>query len=354
MTPNFNPQFLESNRTIGDSVADRVVGQLLQVKGHVYLRELMPFLGDFKNCDFDDKDPILKEYFTQNAFLPTWADLNQIDKSCDLFKSYFIPIGMALGCYALPYCYLAADGAQVLNLSRRIKDDSTKRIMETADFVNGVLTKEDWHNGKNLIRILKVRLLHAMIRGFAKHSNQWKTEWGLPINQEDMAGTNLAFSYISIDGLKKMGYSINEAEQDAYIHTWAVIGNLQGIRKELLPLNFKQAEILDEQIARRLFKESAVGKDLMKALIAGLQAIKPYPFIKNLPIAQARILLGKQYASMLEIPRYPIEEGFIKMMNWMNSNYNAIKDFFRLRHNKFIQSVEMKLYEIIMANNRID
>jgi hypothetical protein len=349
MTPNFTPQFLESNRTIGDSVADRVVGELLQAKGHVYLRELMPFLGDFKNCDYADQDPILQAYFQQNASLPAWTDLKQIEIACNLFKSYFIPIGMALGCYALPYCYLAADGAQVLNLSRRIKDDSTKRIMETADFVNGVLTKEDWFNGNNLVRILKVRLLHAMIRGFAKHSNQWKSEWGLPINQEDMAGTNLAFSYISISGLKKMGYWISEEEQDAYIHTWAVIGALQGIRNELLPLNLKQAEVLDEQIARRLFKESAVGKDLMKALIAGLQAIKPYPFIKNLPIAQARILLGKQYANMLDVPRYPIEEGFIKTMNFLNSGYNVIKDFFQLRHNKFVQAVEHKFYQSVMA-----
>lgn len=351
MSPNFDSQFLESNRSIGDPVADRVVYELLKTKGHSYLRELMPFLGDFRNVDYYSQDPILQAYFNQNSVLPTWADLKRIDNACNLFKSYFIPIGMALGCYALPYCYLAADGAQVLHLSRRIKDDTTKRIMETSDFVNGVLDKNDWYNGKNLIRILKVRLLHAMIRGFASQSKQWQAEWGLPINQEDMAGTNLAFSYISITGLRKMGYRISTQKQEDYIHTWAVIGAIQGIRTELLPQNLEQSMLLDKQIARRLFKESEVGKDLMKSLIRGLQEIKPYPIIKNLPIAQARILLGNEYAKMLGLPRYRFEEGLIKTMTYMNSGYNAIKDFFKLQNNRFVIAIENFFYHNILATH---
>jgi ER-bound oxygenase mpaB/B'/Rubber oxygenase, catalytic domain len=352
MFPKTQTSFLDENRLIGDSYADGVIIQLMQKRGHAYLKELMAFLGNVNDLDYSTQDEILQNYL-KSASLPEWADTKRIDNACRIFKSYFIPIGVALGCYALPYCYLAEDGAQVLYLSQRIKTDTTARIMETADFVNGVLKKEDWHNGKNLIRIMKVRLIHAVVRGFAYRNPNWQKAWGIPINQEDMAGTNLAFSYVLTRGLKRMGYHLKLQEQEDYIYIWAVIGNLQGIRYELLPQNIQEAKEFDELIAKRHFKESEVGKDLMNALVKGLEGIKPVPFIKNLPAAQARILLGKEYADMLGMKNYPIEGTFIKMMNGLNSLYNYAKILLKLDRSQTLINAELKVYKIFMPNTKL-
>jgi hypothetical protein len=351
MFPKAQTSFLDENRLIGDSYADSIIIQLMQKRGHAYLRELMSFLGNVNDLDYSLQDELLQSYL-KSATLPEWADPQRIDNACLIFKSYFIPMGVALGCYALPYCYLAEDGAQVLHLSQRIKTDTTARIMETADFVNGVLKKDDWHNGKNLIRIMKVRLIHAIVRGFADRNPNWKKEWGIPINQEDMAGTNLAFSYVLIRGLKRMGYRLTLQEQEDYIHIWAIIGNLQGIRYELLPQNMQDAKEFDLLIAQRHFKESEVGKDLMNALVKGLEGIKPIPFIRNLPAAQARILLGKEYADMLGMKNYPIEGTFIKIMNGMNSVYNYLKILLKLDRSQFLMNAELKVFRIFMPNTK--
>ena len=99
-----------------------------------------------------------------------------------------------LACLALPYCYAGADGAKVLAKSQRIQNDTLKRLEETGEFIFTVMQEKNWHNGKAFRKILKVRLMHAAIRFFSEFHGTWNTAWGKPVNQEDMAGTNGAFS----------------------------------------------------------------------------------------------------------------------------------------------------------------
>jgi hypothetical protein len=85
----------------------------------------------------------------------------------------------------------------------------SKRLEETGNFVFGVLNPKQWKSSEAgipiaMLRILKVRLMHASIRFFTLYHQTWDTKaLGLPVNQEDMAGTNLAFSYIVIVGMRK-------------------------------------------------------------------------------------------------------------------------------------------------------
>ncbi len=113
-------------------------------------------------------------------------------------------ISLLLGTYSLPYCYAGANGAQVLWISERIKNNTFQRLEETGAFVFGIMQESDWHNGSNFQRIAKIRLLHAAVRWFTLHSGRWNDAWGYPICQEDMAATNLSFSYIAIQGLPKI------------------------------------------------------------------------------------------------------------------------------------------------------
>ena len=115
-----------------------------------------------------------------------------------------------LGLLSLPYCYAAADGARVLDLSERIKNKPEHRLNETADFVWDVMAPNAFKpDGKGFTSILKVRLLHAAIRFYTGKSSKWNAaDWGLPVNQEDMAGTNLSFSLLVVRGLRKFGLAV--------------------------------------------------------------------------------------------------------------------------------------------------
>lgn len=298
---------------MGDEAADSVVVQIASQQGREGLAELMRYLGDIETTSFDTQLPEVQIFFRQQGRLPAFANLPQMEKAMAFFWKHDQQIALLLGCYSLPYCYAAADGAQVLWLSERIKNDTYKRLEETGEFVFGIMQERDWRNGHNIIKILKIRLMHAVIRYFTRHSPKWDTSWGLPINQEDMAGTNLAFSYIVIRGLRKLGIAANETDEEAYLHFWHIVGALLGVEPLLLPQNLREAYHLDRAISNRQFKPSTAGVELTKSLTAILQKQAPDSALRNFPVAQMRFLLGNTVAEVLAIPQVPLEERIIKI-----------------------------------------
>lgn len=297
----FNDTFLAPYRQIGDKAADAVVENIATQKGREGLVVLMQYLGNFDNHTIDDLSSEIQDFFRLYSTLPSFSDLAKMEKGMAFFWRNEQQIPGILACYSLPYCYAAANGAQVLWLSQRIKNDTLRRLEETGLFVYGIMQERDWRNGKNAIKILKIRLMHAVIRYFTQHYPQWNTNWGLPINQEDMAGTNLAFSYIVIKGLRKMGGKSKEMDEEAFLHFWNVVGSLLGGESALLPQNLREAYHLDRAIAQRQFRASEAGIGLTKALTNVIQQQVPDPTLRDFPVAQMRFLLGNKVADLLGI-----------------------------------------------------
>lgn len=267
----FDDSLLAPFRTVGDTSADALVENIAQREGRQGLGVLMRYLGDFEQLSTASLPTDVQAFFQKHSTLPPFADSQRMQQAIAFFWKYEQQIPLVLACYSLPYCYAAADGAQVLWLSERIKNDTQRRLEETGAFVFGIMQERDWHNGRNLVKILKIRLMHAVVRYFTRHSPQWQAVWGLPINQEDMAGTNLAFSYIVIKGLRKLTLSSDPQAEEAYLHFWNVVGSLLGVEESLLPLNLREAYHLDRAIAKRQFRPSEAGQGLTKALMVALQ-----------------------------------------------------------------------------------
>lgn len=304
----FDDTLLTPFRQLGDPAADALVAAVAQQTGREGLTVFMRFLGDLKNVSLAEQLPEVVHFFEQQGHLPPWTDPQKMAKGMAFFWKYETEIALLLGCYSLPYCYAAANGAQVLWLTERIKKDTYKRLEETGEFVFEIMQERDWRNGRNLIKVLKIRLMHAVVRYFTSHHAQWNIAWGLPINQEDMAGTNLAFSYIVIRGLRKMNVKTSIEEEESYLHFWDIIGYLLGVNERLLPVDLREAYHLDRAIYRRQFKPSAAGKGLTQALTKVLQNQVSAKQLQNFPIAQMRFLLGKEVADLLEVPEVPLED----------------------------------------------
>lgn len=303
----FDDTLLAPFRLVGDPTADAVVAAVAQHQGREGLAVFMRFLGDLKDLSLENQPPEVFHFFEQHASLPSWVDIVKLEKGMEFFWRYETEIALLLGCYSLPYCYAAANGAQVLWLTERIKKDTYKRLEETGMFVFEIMQERDWRNGRNSFKVLKIRLMHAVVRYFTSYYPQWKYEWGLPINQEDMAGTNLAFSYIVVRGLRKMNIKTHSDEEEAYLYFWNIIGFLLGVQKELLPLSLREAFHLDRAIFRRQFQASEAGRGLTKSLIKVLQNQAPTSELQNVPVAQMRFLLGDEVADLLDVPSVPLE-----------------------------------------------
>ncbi|OYU92565.1 MAG: hypothetical protein CFE21_23265, partial [Bacteroidetes bacterium B1(2017)] len=97
---------LDAYRQKGDLLADELMQKLFEKHGHKLGAILMPFLSDFDTHDFSEQDDETKAFFENNKSLPPFYDLKEIVRATDFFKKYQANIGIILGCYSLPYCYL--------------------------------------------------------------------------------------------------------------------------------------------------------------------------------------------------------------------------------------------------------
>src|SRR5947209_15840603 len=225
-------RLLEPMRQIGDPLADGVIAELFANSEVGAVNELMKALVTNEFPEPSTLPPVVRTYLEKTDQLPDWADTNLIAAGEQVFWRYGPKLILILHCYSLPFDYLGRDGVQVLALTTRLVSNPSRRIIEVAQFLvdimqAGGLTAPE---GRGRRAIQKVRLMHGAVRKMASGAPTWKAEYGLPINQEDLAGTLMSFSSIVIDGLEKLGVTLSDSDREAYLHCWLVAGHLLGIR----------------------------------------------------------------------------------------------------------------------------
>jgi hypothetical protein len=254
----------------------------------------------------------------------------------------------------LPYCYAFGDGAQVLIRSKRILDQIGERLGETASFVltifrPGAFSAQD----EAYLICAKVRLIHAFSRYFVHHyAKDWNPDFGQPVNQEDMLGTNLAFSHIVLRGLGKMGFLPSEKEQEAVLVYWKWIGELMGVDTEYWPETAKEAFELDKLIRKRHLKSSGAGQRLINGLIRFYQNTIPDPLLNTQVEAMLSFFLGSEAAEVLGLKpglKLPGEVvGFFLEFSG-RKNFGGKKGFSQLRKNLEAQQ-ERQFGKILKIN----
>ncbi len=231
---------------------------------------------------------------------------------------------LMLGFLSLPYCYAAAKGAEVLARSKRIMAEPGKRLLETAEFVFDVSQPGAFEEqGKGFVSILKVRLMHAAARWYVQQATDWDADYfGIPVNQEDMAGTNLSFSLITVRGLRKLGIVVLPNQSHDYIQFWNLIGARLGLKSELLPETNKEAYLLEKWIKNRHFEASDAGEKLTKSLLAYFaEATKDSP-IEGRSQAFIQYLLGDQISEILGL----------KVDNFSRLSFRPFKELMKVKN----------------------
>ncbi len=311
-------------RLNGDPPADKAMHHLFEKHGYAVTAQLIAYLTDLEELKQHDNLPEIEAFINHNQT----AILNKknIIRACDFYKKHQNSIGLLLACYSLPYCYLGENGARVLGFSKRMENDTTNRLKETGQFLKIIFKYDNWLSGLAPRAILKVRLLHAVWRHKLSQSDKWDMAWGLPVNQEDMIGTNLSFSLLIIRGLKKMGVYISSTEEAAYLTAWNEIGHLLGIHTDIDCGTYKLALAYDKSISQSQFRASDIGKSLTKSLFDSLERLTNNKLVHSYLLSQSRILLGPQYSEWLGIKESKIPNVFLKSINLTSSIISSIYD----------------------------
>jgi hypothetical protein len=304
----WNDAMLDRVRHLGDPVADAPVAAVLDRGGVDAVNAIMRTLVRVDQPVPAELPTELEAYLTDSLALPEWADLAKIERGQRVFETWGVHICVCLFYASLPASYAAAKGVQVLRLTARLDTDARRRVMETGQFLLDVLAVGGLgDDGKGRRTIQHVRLMHAAVRHLittrgAREPGLWDPAWGRPLNQEDLAGTLLAFSMVVTQPLERLGVHLSDEDVDAYLHLWNVIGHQLGICDELLVRDLDDATALLEAITRRQFAASTAGREMTEALLELLDELTPGRRFDDMNPAMIRYLIGDEIAGFLMVP----------------------------------------------------
>jgi len=296
-------ELLNPMRQVGDPLADAVAAELFADGEIARVNDLMRHLIVNEYPVPQNLPPIVRDYLSKTDTLPSWADADLMKAGEAVFWRFGPEIIVILLCYSLPFCYLGKNGVQVLALTTRLISNPARRILETAQMAIDVMQPggltDDQGRGRRTIQ--KVRLMHAAVRKLAPTAPTWQTAYGTPVNQEDLAGTLMSFSWVALDGLQRLGIQIPSADQEAYLHSWLVVGQLLGVSPEMLPKNIADAQSLAGAISRRQFGASPEAEEMTQALTKMMADVIPGNMFRHIPALLIRYFLGQQHAAWLGI-----------------------------------------------------
>jgi hypothetical protein len=318
-------ELLDGKREHGDPFADNVVEELFQQGSVQAVNDLMHTLVSNDQPAPAGLPTPVQKYLATNIELPDWADQAKIRQGQKLFEAWGVQISVCLFCASLPSAYAAAKGVKVLCRTAQLETNTRRRVMETGQFLINVLAVGSFGpTGKGFRTIQHIRLMHAAVRRMildrnVAHPGTWDANWGVPINQEDLAGTMLSFSYVPVEPLRQLGIDVSDADAEAYLHLWNVIAHLLGVDDDLRVTGIDDATALVETIRRRQFRASPEGQEMAAALMELLDEMTPgHAFDESIP-PLIRHLAGDKIADMLAVPpsKYTGDLGRVtQVANW--------------------------------------
>lgn len=310
MGQTWNAQSLAEMRQVGDPIADLVIEQLFADGGLSSVNQLMRALVNNDGLPSAQLPPIVRNYLETSAHVPG-IDSQQVALGEQLFGRLGPEMLSVLGFYGLPMDYAAGKGVRVLYRTAYLAKKPLRRVLETTQMVVDVMAPGGLGPQGRGVRVAqKVRLMHAAVRHLIRHDagSGWNAEQlGVPINQEDLAGTLMTFAYIVLAGLDRLGLEISQAEREAYFQCWMVIGRVMGVRDDLIPTNIDEGRSLAQQIFKAQGQASTEGQELARDLIGGYQQMLPPP-LEGMPASmmhfflQPEPLTGRNIAEMLALP----------------------------------------------------
>ena len=220
----------------GDPVMDRYIqSRLEQSPGKPDWREFHQALHSPKPSEFQGSDA-LQTLLKSTCTNPTWVDRNLIEDGVQFIHSTGRAATDVLRDMALMGGYLMVAFNKTLILTGELEKGAAPRLASTAQWWLKVVNPQaNIAGGDGALATLRVRWMHALVRYQLSNSPQWDSrQWGLPINQVDMAATYLGFSAVMLLGLRKMGIVVTPRNSRAVMQLWKLIGWQMGVKEQWL------------------------------------------------------------------------------------------------------------------------
>jgi hypothetical protein len=259
-----NEQAWERGRVLsitGDPLADDYA-VLYPKLGHQKARSLLDTALDQGIENVADAPPALKALFAEVDCVPEWVDWERVESGAAAMRRY-APISWVFARFAFGQTFVNANAGSPLYMTGSLgPETAAKRLRETdrwrlAVQQPGALRR----SGDGFKTVMRVRVLHALIRYHLLTSGKWDVErLGMPIPQLDMAAANVGMLMAHSFLLMGIGAFMTPGELSDVIHFWRYHGWLSGVVDDLNPKSYGDLQRINTLIVtttRLAFDERA-------------------------------------------------------------------------------------------------
>lgn len=318
---------LQALRAHGDPELDELIAELVEVNEPSVVDLYEETVRAQMAMVPERWPPALRDWW-ETPVRPDWVDDAKVARAVVVAEDWLPELLTSYLVGSLPLSYAGASGAKVLSRISLLgaEEPFVRRVLETLLFVLRVVEPgalEVGGTGYELAR--KTRMFHGLVRSMVGtfgvdrrrpggRGDPWDASAdGVPVNQEDLLGTLWTFAVTPLQVIERAEIPVSQADKDAFVHLWCVVGHLLGVGAglppeltpdgPLLPMTYAEAAACWAAIQEHQFEESADGKELTRVLIARCRDRIPLPVLRDLPAASVYDTLGPRFASYVGVDR---------------------------------------------------
>ncbi len=182
-----------------------------------------------------DAAPALVDFFREVETVPVWVDQERVERGATVFRRMGRNAGDVLLQLSLIGGYRFGGPTDLLVRTDGLTGAATtRRLAETQKWATSLQGADALRPHQEAWRLtVHVRLMHALVN--AQYEPEWDSEqWGLPINQTDLASTLGLFDGVPLIGCRALGVRITRPDAEDYLHLWRYVGHLMGVHPDFL------------------------------------------------------------------------------------------------------------------------
>ncbi|GAB91177.1 oxygenase MpaB family protein [Gordonia rhizosphera] len=185
----------------------------------------------------DQSPPALRAFFATVEETPSWVDRELCEHGATVFRRFGQNANDVLLQLSLIGGYRFGGPVDLLAETGGLSGNTTmRRLGETQTWAIAVGRPGGMlRDGEGWKLTVHVRLMHALVNEAFERNGRWdSSEWGLPINQTDLASTLNLFSGALMMGVRALGVPISKDDSRALMHLWKYAGWLIGVDEDWL------------------------------------------------------------------------------------------------------------------------
>lgn len=295
----------------GDAPMDRLVDWMF-ARGMREARAQFERVLDHGLDSVPDADGPLRDFFAIVERPPAWLDRRRLVEGAEVFRRGGTELVYVARDVSLVGGYQASAFNKTLILTGALQKEPSRRFAETLRWALDCSAEHGLERfGPGYRSSLRVRLIHALVRRHVQGLPSWRAEeWGLPINQPDMAATLLGVFTVPLLGARLMGMPQTRRERDAATHLERYVGWLMGVEDQWLAEDDRSALVLLCQLLLSLSNPDETSPQLARPMMLDEPLQRSYPnlaalrgrYERELHLSISRLFLGRGGMRNLGLP----------------------------------------------------